>query len=54
MCGREVSLDEEMGTLERISPSPSQPNEVTEGLAMAGFCLDGALPMNAALILEKS
>lgn len=57
MCGRDVVCSDAvaMGILHRISCSPSQPNDVcSDGRATAGFCRDGALPIKAALIAEKS
>jgi hypothetical protein len=55
MWGDESPSGLEMGTLDNISCRPSQPSEVVlEGFAAAGFWRDGALPMKAALMLEKS
>lgn len=43
------------GSCDTISFRPSQPKDVdSEDLTAAGFCREGALPMNAALTAEKS
>lgn len=56
MCAGEAASEFfMMGTVERTSWRPSHPNEVCfEGCETVGFCLDGALPRNAARMTEKS
>lgn len=56
MCGDDVAFGLSlMGMVDRISWRPSQPKEVCfEGCAAPGFRLEGALPMKAARMAEKS